>query len=95
MEKTQFITTFSSVVKPLVSEEYDKYLALASLVNIGEFVPDVDNKNIDLLPIAFNAAVANRVNKNGDVIDVNTALAIYEDFINKLWLAVLGLKFFV
>ena len=83
MEKTQFITTFSSVVKPLVSEEYDKYLALASLVNIGEFVPDVDNKNIDLLPIAFNAAVANRVNKNGDVIDVNTALAIYEDFINK------------
>ena len=83
MEKTQFITTFSSVVKPLVSEEYDKYLALASLVNIGEFVPNIDDKNIDLLPIAFNAAVANRVNKNGDVIDVNTALAIYEDFINK------------
>jgi len=80
----KFTTIFSSVIKPLVSEEKDKYLALASLIDVGNFVPDVDTeKNIDLLPIAFNACVINRVNKNGDVIDTATAADIYKNFINK------------
>ena len=80
----KYITTFSSVLKPLVSEEKDKYLALASLAEVGSFIPDVDTeKNVDLLPVAFNAAVVNRVNRNGDVIDSLTALASYKDFINK------------
>ena len=80
----KYTTIFSSSIKPLVSEEKDKYLAIASLVDIGEFIPEVDTeKNIDLLPIAFNACVANRVNKNGDVIDTATALDIYENFVNK------------
>ncbi len=80
----KYTTTFSSILKPLVSEEKDVYLALASLVEIGNFIPDVDTeKNIDLLPIAFNAAVVNRVNKNGDVLDSKTALASYKDFIHK------------
>ena len=77
-------TTFSSVLRPLVSEEKDKYLALASLAEVGGFIPNVDTeKNVDLLPVAFNAAVVNRVNRNGDVIDGLTALASYKDFINK------------
>ena len=80
----KYITTFSSVLKPLVSEEKDKYLALASLMQVGNFIPNVDTeKNVDLLPVAFNAAVVNRVNKNGDVIDTSTAIASYKDFINK------------
>jgi hypothetical protein len=80
----KYTTTFSSVLKPLVSEEKDKYLALASLVEVGNFIPNVNTeKNVDLLPVAFNAAVVNRVNKNGDVIDTATALAVYKDFINK------------
>ena len=80
----KYITTFSSVLKPLVSEEKDKYLALASLIEVGSFIPNVDTeKNVDLLPVAFNAAVVNRVNRNGDVIDSLTALASYKDFINK------------
>ena len=84
MKKHKFTTIFSSLVKPVVSEEKDKYLALASMVELEKFLPDVDlNKNYDLLPIAFNAFVVNRVNKNGDVIDGETALAMYEDFINK------------
>ena len=63
-----YTTTFSSILRPLVSEEKDKYLALASLAQVGSFIPDVDTeKNVDLLPVAFNAAVINRVNKNGDV----------------------------
>lgn len=79
-----YTTTFSSVLKPLVSEEKDKYLALASLMQVGNFIPNVNTeKNVDLLPIAFNAAVVNRVNKNGDVIDSDTAIASYKDFINK------------
>ena len=35
------------------------------------------------MPIAFNAFVANRVNRNGDVVDTETALAFYKDFKNK------------
>ena len=84
MKKHKFSTIFSSEIKPLVSEEKDKYLAMASLVEVGEFVPDVDTKkNVDLLPVAFNACVINRVNKNGDVVDTPTAIAMYKDFINK------------
>ena len=75
---------FSSILRPLVSAEKDKYLALASLVEVGNFIPNINTeKNVDLLPVAFNAAVINRVNKNGDVIDTATALAVYKDFINK------------
>ena len=84
MEELKYTTIFSSTIKPLVSEDKDKYLAMASLLDVGDFIPEIDTeKNIDLLPIAFNACVANRVNKNGDVIDTPTALEIYENFINK------------
>ena len=56
---------------------------MASLVEVGDFIPEVNtSKNVDLLPIAFNACVINRVNKNGDVVD-DTAMAMYKDFINK------------
>lgn len=72
------------VVKPLVSEAKDKMLAIASLQQIGKFIPNIDTiKNADLLPVAFNACVVNRVNKNGDVIDTPTAIATYKEFINK------------
>jgi len=84
MKEFKFKTTFSSSVRPMVSEEKDKHLALASLIDVGNFLPQVDvEKNIDLLPIAFNACVVNRVNKNGDVVDTETALAMYESFKNK------------
>jgi hypothetical protein len=80
----KYKTIFSSNVRPLVKEEKDKYLAMASIIDVGEFIPDVDtDKNIDLLPIAFNACVVNRVNKNGDVIDTSTALEMSKSFINK------------
>ena len=84
MKNHKYTTTFSSVVKPVVSEEKDKYLALASMVELEKFLPDIDvEKNVDLLPVAFNAFVANRVNKNGDVVDTETAVAMYENFVNK------------
>ena len=84
MKDFKYKTIFSSTIKPLMSEEKDKYLAMASLIEIGDFLPDIDtDKEIDLLPIAFNAAVVNRVNKNGDVINTSTAKEIYKSFINK------------
>ena len=85
IKKYPYLSCFAElIVKPLVSEEKDKCLALASLVEIQRFVPAVDTKaNLDLLPVAFNACVVNRVNKNKDVIDTQTALAMYKQFINK------------
>lgn len=80
----KYTASFSSVIRPIVSEEKDKYLAIASLADLGKFIPNIDaDSNIDLLPVAFNAFVVNRANKNGDVIDGPTTLATYENFINK------------
>jgi len=79
----KYTTIFSSNVKPVVSEEKDKYLALASAIEVAQFIPEVDEKQVDLLPIAFNAFVANRVNKNGDVVDTDCAMAFHKDFKNK------------
>ena len=84
MKTHKYTTIFSSEIKPLVSEEKDKYLAMASLMEVADFIPNIDtSKDVDLLPVAFNACVANRVNKNGDVVDTPTALAMYNNFINK------------
>jgi hypothetical protein len=76
--------SFSSVVKPIVSAEKDKYLSLASLEDLRAFIPKVDlEKNIDVVPVAFNACVVNRANKNGDAILTDTALEILGGFIHK------------
>jgi hypothetical protein len=84
MKKLKYNAFFESLIRPLVSAEKDKYLALASLEQVKKHIPEVDTEtNIDLLPIAFNAAVINRINKNGDVIDTETAVALYKTFINK------------
>jgi hypothetical protein len=84
MKEFKHKSIFSSEIKALISEETDKHLALAAIERIGEFVPDIDTeKNMDLLPIAFNAFVVNRANKNGDVIDTETALRVSKSFINK------------
>ncbi|NBW09835.1 MAG: hypothetical protein EBR82_17600 [Caulobacteraceae bacterium] len=81
----KYNTTFANLhIKPVVSEDKDKYLSLASIANLKKFLPDIDtNKNIDLLPIAFDACVVNRVNKNGDVINSTTAAEMVNNFINK------------
>jgi hypothetical protein len=81
----QYTTTFANLqVKPVVSEEKDKYLSLASIDSLKKFLPEIDTeKNIDLLPIAFDACVINRVNKNGDVVDSLTAQEMLKNFINK------------
>jgi len=60
-------------------------ISQASLENLKPLIPaEVDlEKNIDLLGVAFNAAVVNKFNKNGDGIDTETALAVNDYFIHK------------
>tara|TARA_R110000824_G_scaffold182512_6_gene363453 strand:- start:1338 stop:2930 length:1593 start_codon:yes stop_codon:yes gene_type:complete len=57
----------------------------AALDSLAPLVPgEIDlEANIDLLGVAFNAAVANRFNKNHDGIDSKTALAVSEYFVHK------------
>jgi len=85
MKKYKFSSIFANLkLRPIVSEEKDKYLSVASLEKLRKFIPNIDiENNIDLLPVAFDACVVNRVNKNGDVIDTATAAKIAKNFINK------------
>lgn len=79
-------TSFSSVIKPVIGEEKDKYLSLASLKEVADLIPNElisDNKNSDLLPVAFNAFVANRSNKKDDICDSATAVEIAKFFSHK------------
>jgi uncharacterized protein YukE len=57
----------------------------ASLDNLKSLIPeDIDfKKNIDLLGVAFNGALINTFNRNGDGIDTSTAMAIKDYFIHK------------
>jgi hypothetical protein len=83
MEKP-FKLIFSSILRPVVGQDKDIYLAQASIDKLKAFIPEVDTeKNFDLLPVAFNACVVNRVNKNDDAIDTALAVSMYDSFINK------------
>ena len=74
---SEYLTASTSSPKELVSQ--------ASLDSLREVIPEeIDfQKNIDLLGVAFNGALANRFNKNGDGIDSQTAIAIKDYFIHK------------
>jgi hypothetical protein len=85
MKKYKYESLFANIkIRPVVSEEKDKYLSVASLNKLRKFLPDINTEdNVDLLPVAFDACVVNRVNKNGDVIDGETAAKIAKNFANK------------
>lgn len=61
------------------------FISKASLENLESLVPKGINfeDNIDLLGVAFNAAVVNKFNKNGDGIDSETAIAYTKNFLHK------------
>jgi hypothetical protein len=85
MKKNKFESIFANIkIRPIVSEEKDKYLSVASLDKLKKFLPNINTEdNIDLLPVAFDACVVNRVNKNGDVINGEIAAKVTKNFINK------------
>lgn len=63
----------------------NSFISKASLDNLNSLVPkDIDfEQNIDLIGVAFNAAVVNKFNKNGDGMDTNTAIAFTKNFLHK------------
>ena len=80
----KYTTTFES---PLLACEINEssLISQASLDNLAPLVPrDIDyESNVDLLGVAFNAAVVNKFNKNGDGMDTSTALRYTKNFVHK------------
>ena len=60
-------------------------ISKASLKNLEPLIPkEIDyNENVDLMGVAFNAAVINQFNKNGDGMDSATAVKYANNFIHK------------
>jgi len=60
-------------------------ISTASAEHLGGLIPeDIDlSKNIDLVAVAFDAAVVNDFNKNGDGIASSAAIAIKDLFLHK------------
>ena len=88
MSKSDFryTTSFKSVVRGSCLNCCDEFeVSQASLDKLKPLIPQsVDlEKNIDLVGVAFNAAVVNRFNRNGDGIDTSMAKSIKDYFINK------------
>jgi hypothetical protein len=73
------------IVQAMVSFDEDKYLAVASIDQLKQYLPkNVDlDVNRDLMGVAFDAFVVNRGNKNGHIISTDVALAMVENFVNK------------
>lgn len=72
---------FSSRVKPGISQEKDKYLSLASIEKLKEYLPkdsDILN-NPGFLPFCGNGFVANRANANGVGIRTEEAIKVAEN----------------
>ena len=82
----KYTAKFSSVV--LASKDilnHPEEISQASLDSLKEIIPeDVDlSKNVDLLAVAFNGALVNKFNRNGDGIDSETAVQIIDQFKHK------------
>ena len=74
-EPYKFKTQFDFEVFATDDLENDLSISVASLENLKPLIPkgiDLD-RNIDLVGAAFNAAIVNRFNRNGDGIDSATA----------------------
>jgi hypothetical protein len=80
--KTEF--TFSDI--KVSNFNINDGISRASLQNLIPLIPNSEvnfDENIDLLGVAFNAAVINKFNKNDDGIDTQTALRISSLFKHK------------
>ncbi len=79
----------TSFLQPIIAsadiDQENIQISKASLSDLKGLMPEsVDlDKNIDLVGVAFNAAVVNRFNKNHDGISTETALAVKDYFVHK------------
>ena len=80
----KYTTTFES---QLIACEINEspLISKASLQNLAPLLPsDIDyESNVDLLGVAFNAAVVNKFNRNGDGMDTSTAVKYTDNFVHK------------
>lgn len=82
----KYTTQFSVANIKVSNLTLDRNFSKASLENLMPLIPNSDidfNENIDLLGVAFNAAVVNKFNKNDDGINTETALRIAKLFKHK------------
>lgn len=84
-EEFKYKTSFDFEIFATTDIENDLSISLASLENLQPLIPNSLNlkENIDLIGVAFNAAVVNSFNKNGDGISSDTAVKIIDNFVNK------------
>jgi hypothetical protein len=80
----KYTTTFEFEVRAC-EEIAGINISSANIQNLKSLIPSsVDlEKNIDLMGVAFNAAVVNEFNRNGDGIDTKTAIESVQQFIHK------------
>ena len=80
----KYTTTFECTLTSCEISEAS-LISKASLDNLAPLVPkDIDYKsNVDLLGVAFNAAVVNKFNRNGDGMDSATAKKYTPNFVHK------------
>ena len=83
--KFKYQTQFTSANLSVSQLNFDEKISRASLQNLSDLIPNEINydENIDLLGVAFNAAVVNKFNKNDDGIDSSTAQRIVQLFKHK------------
>ena len=81
----KYTTTYDCEVYATTDLENDLNISQASLENLKPLIPkSIDlERNIDLVGAAFNAAVVNKFNKNGDGINSETAVDLIDYFVNK------------
>lgn len=82
--KHKYTTTFDFEVK--ACQEIAGFdISQANIENLRGLIPNSVNleKNIDLMGVAFNAAVVNEFNKNGDGINTKTAIEAVQQFVHK------------
>jgi len=71
----------------VIAKSFDKkedLISSASLSELKRYIPEIDEaKNPDLLPVSFNAFVANKGNKNMDILDSKGTMEVVDSFIYK------------
>jgi hypothetical protein len=84
MKQYKYTSSFSSPIRFCALGD-ESFISKASLENLKPLIPqDIDfSENLDLLGVAFNAAVVNKFNKNDDGMDAVTASQVVKNFIHK------------
>ena len=82
--KYKYTTKFESSLISCVKGD-ESFMSKASLENLKPLLPqDIDfSENIDLIGVAFNAAIVNKFNKNDDGMDSATAARVIKNFLHK------------